>query len=126
MSSLDARAATTSCGPALSKRQENGIVRERPGNTCPTGCEARRRPSTSSESSPGENGTEPELTTVTENVTARSVPKIGRDGTTEAMAAFLTPSGRSSVRQTTGGRRAKDAKACSTRRQAFKSPGRQP
>ena len=126
MSSASASVVTTVWGPAFSKAQENGIVRDRPGRIWPTGCEATRLPSTSSASSPGENATEPELTTSTVNVTGRSVPKICREGTTEAIAAFRTPSGRSSVRHTTGGRRWKFPSVFSTRRQALTSSGRQP
>ena len=126
MSSSPARAVMTVCGPLFVKEQVNGIVRDRPGRTCPTGCEARRLSSTASDSSPGENGVEPELTTVTEKVTGRSVPKICRDGMTDAIAAFLTPSGRSSVRHTTGGRRWKFENTFSTRRQALTSSARQP
>ena len=126
MSSSASSDVTTSWRPGFAKAWENSNVRARPGRIWPTGARAASAPSTRITTSPGENGTEPALTTVTENAAGRSVPITRRLGRTAAMAAFLTSPGRSKVRHTTGGRRGKRAKMRSTRFHSASSPQRQP
>ena len=126
MSSATASEATSSCCPDRSKRQGKVNDLESPGKICPTAARQISLPSSASATSPGENASEPELATVTEKSSGRSMPTMRREGVTAAMATFLTWPGPSSTRQITGTRRGKREKIRSTRPHSALSETRQP